>query len=445
MACNQTNRPKPLKTKLGKWGYSKNLKRGDALQIIQTKARREAQGKQSAVFLRGRVVDIDKVARHAKRAGLLHPQQQQTALPDESRALVATRDVVCITPPPSLPGSLPVIQQWRVPEKILVDVDALIRGMFEARSWRPNGHDLLIRSSWSQTSESITLERFRANLNNGSDAARRSDFGVAFDYWKAAFIQVETLVKAEYHDVIPNLVQRINDLNAEGQGDVAARLKTHIAECCRTFAALTKTNSSRLSILRGLGQLDMAHMVDVEEKILRCFKELFEDECYLGPLYYNSFVMMINTARRRLQRSPWIGFDECLPDLSRLDALFGPWDRRTLDVASLRVEILILRGRLGEAEAEARAFVDRADAVQNDEWQRFYNLTRACFFLGSAQYALRKRGEAIESLSDAQRYEVELSKLNDFGIFTGEKVRIKIYLEALKDENWARTEAPGEC
>ncbi|KAK0701708.1 hypothetical protein B0T26DRAFT_757700 [Lasiosphaeria miniovina] len=332
-------KPKPLKTKLGKWGYSKDLKRGDALQIIQTKARREAQGKQSAVVLRGRAVDLDK---------------QQTALPDESRALVATRDVVCITLPPSLPGSLPVIQQWRVPEKILVDVDTLIRGMFEAKSWRPNGHDLLIRSSWSQTSESITLEQFRANLNNGSDAARRSDFGVAFNYCKAAFIQ----------------------------GGVAARLKTHIAECCRTFAAPTKTNSSRPSILRGL---------------------------------------------------------------SRIDALFGPWDRRMLDVASLRVEILILRGRLGEAETEARAFVDRADAVQNDEWQRFYSLIRARFFLSSAQYALRKRGEAIESLSDAQLYEAELSKLNDFGIFNGEKVRIKIYLEALKDENWARTEALSEC
>ncbi|KAI3323512.1 hypothetical protein HD806DRAFT_496946 [Xylariaceae sp. AK1471] len=87
-----------------------------------------------------------------------------------------------------------------------------------------------------------------------------------------------------------------------------------------------------------------------------------------------------------------------------------------------------------QAELEATLLIERAEMIQNDAWLRFYNLTRGWYFLGSAQYVLKKRNVAIESLSNALRCNDELCKIEDFHIFDSETVTILRYLEGLKSD-----------
>jgi hypothetical protein len=72
-------------------------------------------------------------------------------------------------------------------------------------------------------------------------------------------------------------------------------------------------------VYAALGRVEMAHLVDVEERVMARFAELFE--MYLGSACYNSFVMT---------RDQWATFQECLPDLAGLDGRSGAADRRPL-------------------------------------------------------------------------------------------------------------------
>lgn len=96
-----------------------------------------------------------------------------------------------------------------------------------------------------------------------------------------------------------------------------------------------------------------------------------------------------------------------------------------------------------EAEAEASTLVQRAEMIQSDDWRRFYNLTRGWYFLGTAQYFMRKRNAAIQSLSNALHSDEQLCKIDKFHIFNAERMIILKYLEHLRSANWIAEEREG--
>jgi hypothetical protein len=207
-------------------------------------------------------------------------------------------------------------------------------------------------------------------------------------------------------------------------------LKQHIAECSKRFLA---PGASTLSIFDGLGTLDLDNMLEIEDRIMDQFTNLFQ--LYLGYQCYNSFIMMMDAARRKLLRSPWTSFD-CLPDVSCLDSSFGPASRWSLDLIGIRAEISMHRQMHKDAEIEASALIQRAEMIQKDDWHRFYNLTRGYYFLGSAQYFLRKHDDAIYSLSNALLFDDELCKIDEFHIFDAERLIIEKYLVHLRSPEW---------
>ena len=103
-----------------------------------------------------------------------------------------------------------------------------------------------------------------------------------------------------------------------------------------------------------------------------------------------------------------------LPPISHFDAVFGPANRRSMDVISLRAEVFNRRGMHAETETEATLLIERAEMINDDPWQRFYNLARGSFLLGISQYALKKRDAAIENLLNVFRYEEDLQRMNGF-------------------------------
>lgn len=265
------------------------------LEVLRDKAKLEEAGESLSITLRQRPISLEKIDKHSRRA---FPRHLWPDLLSKSTQSVR-RDGSYTSPDQLLPQSLPVFQQWRLPEKLLRDVDALVKGSFESGRWNFNGNDLIINSSPTQVVEVQKLHDFLGDIVSGCDAADTQDFASAGVYWKRAFISLEILVEGRYHDIIPNLVQKINDLYSQGRPDLADSLKRHTANCSRKFLA---PQDSNFSLYNNLGDLDTAIFVDIEDRIMRRFSELFE--FYLSPLCYNSFVMMIDSARRRLLRYP---------------------------------------------------------------------------------------------------------------------------------------------
>lgn len=420
-----------LKTQLASWGFTKHLKRGEVLDILRAKATRDAAGKDSAFTLRGRPVSLEQVEKHRRKFGIPSVRPGNVSHSRPVLAHSSTQDLVCRTPPPSPYASIPVIEIHRVPEKLLYDIDVLAKGSFEAGRWKFVSNEQVMYSSEYEVQEKQTLHDFIGNIINGSAAAKKKNYNLAFEHWQQACVKVDGLVNGQYHDIIPNLIQQINDLNRQDLAPVAASLKAHIAESSSVHG---KPGEPTAAILAGLGQLDMSLMVVTEERIMTHFHLVFEQ--YLGYRCYNSFVMMIDGARRRLLHDKWATFADCLPDVAELDSMFYPKDRRALDVIGLRLEILKNRDMPVEAEEEASDLVRRAEGICNDDWQRFYHLTRAWYFLGWAQYSmLGKQDQATSSFHEALRCNDELCKIEDFHIFVSEQAEMQTYLDELKHLN----------
>lgn len=358
------------------------MKREQAFAILQERDRRKAEGKMSDFSVQSRPVDLHKVELHWQRSDFENSSLQDSS---SSRDLTA-RQIMCRTPPPSTVVSLLRGEHWRIPEKILFDVDHLIKGSFKGGIWKWNGRDQIVHSSNNQQTERALLHNFLGCFTSGCEAADGQNFSLAGSYWRKVFKDVELLVRGQYHDIVPNLVQKINDLNREGRADLAHILKHHIAACGQQF---TDSNRSTVSIYTALKHLDMANMLAMEESIMKFLNELFK--LYLGPRSYNSFVMMMNYARRRLYQDDWVRIEDVLPSVDSIDRAFGVSDRRTLDIISMRIEVAHRRKMYEVVETEAPILIYRAKLIQDDDWQRFYNLTRACFDLSCAQFLLRKK------------------------------------------------------
>ncbi|KAM7215029.1 hypothetical protein V8F06_009555 [Rhypophila decipiens] len=432
---------KALKTKLMQWGYTKNIKRGEARQILREKGSRDAAGKSSSFTLRQRPVALEKITKHGHRAGLLPhggPQQASSTVPslppNNDPASNSTRQIACRTPPPptGLPPNLPN-HRWVPSEKILFHLDTLIKGSFEAGKWRFNGNEFLILSSPMQETEKSSLHSFLSHLIDGSAAVKFKDFRLAGAHWRQAFLVAENLIATgEYHDILPNLVQQINDLESQGLSDVARMLKQHVTQCSViTLKSRGGGATSTSEVYQTLGNLDMIDMSDLEERIMQRFAELFTQ--YLGPECYNTFVMSMNRARRRLLRQPWTRLEDFLPSVEEeLDGLFGSSNRRSLDVLGLRAEILSQRGLDHEVEIEAKAILERVAGIRDDAWQRLYHLVRASFWGGEAQFRQGKWDEARMSLESAMVFAEEFRGVEKADIFEPERLVMKRYLEELQ-------------
>ncbi|KAB8349531.1 hypothetical protein FH972_023557 [Carpinus fangiana] len=416
--------PKVLNTQLSKWHYGKNYKRNEVREITEKISSLNVDGQKYALALRQRPVDIEKIARHYKRAFL--QDFHAGFLFDSVRSADNTtrQNSEILSPQISLN-----CQEWKVHEKLLFDVDILVKGSFEADLYSFTGNNLLINSSPHHKVEVRAMHKLIGQLSNGRVAADKGDFDQAGRYWRQAFLQVEILVKGQYHDIIPNIIQQINDLTRDGRPELAILLNEHVATCSRQLAAPDGTSSS---IYDGLRRIDLTSLVEMEELIVRRYVEHFH--FYLGRYCYSSFTMIMNAARRRLFRYSWVTFDDCMPTVEELDGEFGPCDRRSLDVISLKMEVLGTRGLNDEMKVQAAMMIQRAEMIQNDNWMRFYYLTRAWFYLGQAQYATGERPLATESLSKALVTEADFRKVDDHDIFNPERLIITGLLEELETQ-----------
>lgn len=84
-----------------------------------------------------------------------------------------------------------------------------------------------------------------------------------------------------------------------------------------------------------------------------------------------------------------------------------------------------------QVEIEGGVLVQRAELIQHDDWQLFYNLTRGWYNMSKAQYVSGKGDAAVESFSKALDFEEKLRAVDDYHIFTAERAMMLKYREEL--------------
>ncbi|KAK3934745.1 Clr5 domain-containing protein [Diplogelasinospora grovesii] len=92
---------KMYKTKFKKWGLKKNISEPEAVCIYRMKRKRDAVGKNSEFFIRGRRWDEDPQQHLSRKTGLLRQLEQENADDyDDIDGSAAALGIVCRTPSP---------------------------------------------------------------------------------------------------------------------------------------------------------------------------------------------------------------------------------------------------------------------------------------------------------------------------------------------------------
>jgi hypothetical protein len=105
-------------------------------------------------------------------------------------------------------------------------------------------------------------------------------------------------------------------------------------------------------------------------------------------MHYNSFMMRMNSARRKLLPDNWARVEDYILSLTLIDHMYNASNWRSLDIVRLRVGLLFHRAEYELTETEAEELVRRASMVQNDEWQRLYFLIKGHHYVASAQFCM---------------------------------------------------------
>ena len=407
-------RTKQYKTKISEWGYFKNTRRANAIAILREKALRERSEKQSQFFVGQRPVKVWNVDRYLERHKVQVPRQGSLI----HTRKITMKQLVCRTPPPA-ERPLQTPEPWMIPEKFLYGLDGLIRGSFESGAWRFFDNERLIESSPDAEGEQRQIMAFLQSIDQGRAAAQIGDNSLAGNRWRSAFLEIEYLMKGNYHDIIPNVISKLNDLNDRGFQGVATMLVNHIASLCHEYQ---KNGYQIAPIFVGFDKIDLKSLDGLEERIWTMFQSIFST--YVGPQCYNTFVLKMDGARRRLRRSERENIDECLPPLAPLEKEFGQMNCRSLDVLRLRLEILSERGQYQEVTKEAPLLIQRADGKWNDPWQRCYFLIKAFYLAGSAHFYLGNLESARHHLNQALYLDAEFCKFDSSDQFNTERFHV---------------------
>ena len=369
--------------------------------MIRQKADRKAAGKDSQFTLRKRPVNFEKIDQYC------NVPSKRLIAPDQDNV----KDLVCRTPP-SMAPPMPVFEVWRVPEKLLRDVDVYVRGSFESGAWYlPAGDSEGIIRSPLQEEEENSLDTFTGTINLGCVAFELGAHEEAVYQWRRCFEMVGGLIHGRYHDILPCVLQKINYLTSRGCPEVAMQLKNYIAHFRKSHRP---GDLSTTSIYQSFEQLTLEDMMDIEVSIMNHFIKLLA--LYAGQLSEDSFHIWIAAAGRRLQRNRITSLEECLPDLSRLDTVFGRSSYRSLRVVYTRVYIMFKREWYEQAENEAYSLVQRAQLIDSYDWKRPLYLAHGWYYIGISQLEQRIWGKALLSLRQTLPYLEEYRRFDHTGL-----------------------------
>ncbi len=263
-------------------------------------------------------------------------------------------------------------------ETLLDSAINYIEGSFGNKTWKMNGMERIITSSSRQESDLEDLHAFLTAVDSRCSYFAACNAYVGGMCWRQAFMKIETLVRSSYHDVIPNIIQKINDLQDQNHVQFAEVLKRHVSQ----LGTINRpVGDVQASIYKVLASIRLDQMRDLEEMLMNCYSKLFD--AYLGDRCYGSFVMTMDSVNRKVLHNKAVDLNDVLPSLSILDTKFGPTDRRALDVLRFRIETLFDRKQYRETHTYCSILIDRAEIITNDEWQRHYFLIKGLYYAGS--------------------------------------------------------------
>src|SRR2546421_6564796 len=153
------------KSHITKWKLDKKNKEHEIMALVRKKTQRDAVGKGTACYIRGRPVDLEDAYRYLKR--------RKISINDAiDNSATTPPDLRCYTPeavplPPTSPMAL------EAPERVLINVRNYVDGNFDARTWILQDDNAYCTSIKASRDEFVALRELFRSIHEACDCITR--------------------------------------------------------------------------------------------------------------------------------------------------------------------------------------------------------------------------------------------------------------------------------
>lgn len=302
-----------FKDRIRKWQLDKKIKESDVAVILHKTTERQAVGKKTAFRVRGQAMTMENIDRYLRRKKDIHkidtstvpstpshisywtPSPSPSPLPaeDSTRMSSGFLDVQrnnlyqFRTENSRVPPVLSPPRSLLIPEQFLFNVKTYLDTLFYIRKWIANSY-----GQW-ESSGGITANTQPADIREFCSMAitmKRSGSPAGFrKTLSTAFSLVEGPLRSEHPDTLEYFVLSILLLQQSGLADVAAMLRTYIAEMS---TKVLKQESLLAKVCRNLALLDGDVLEQALIEAYRGTKDTFE--LHLGSFHSMTLMIRVN-------------------------------------------------------------------------------------------------------------------------------------------------------
>lgn len=379
------------KCKIKAWDIDKNNKKHEVETILHLKAARDAAGKTSVFFCRGRPVDWTDIQRYAKR-NKIDPAGFKVLTKSRQDAL---ERIVCRSPSPSpsltLASSAASMKLFR--SIAIMASDALRRGRYTHESiWRAPNH-----------CESEILMFFKEAIQAALRNESKGEIQSAFFEWGQTFRYLRRILISWNRDSIIYILMAFQFFEAPHH-PVAHMLQCHTRDwACKLFPL----SDPRREALLAIAEVEAAHIFEVSMRASRCLLDHLNHPGHMTSEWILPLKVVISHSLHQLDPSFSIGV--YIPTVAQADQLFGPCHGYTLSVMQLHVFILFKQKLFLDAEVLAQQMIERTttmeDRINHLGWETtaLYNLTMACWGLEKGEAAQQYAKKTLRRDNDYLR------------------------------------------
>jgi tetratricopeptide (TPR) repeat protein len=330
------------KNKFEKWALGKYNRRGDVEAILRRKAQRDAAGKSTHFFLRGRLVRLADVDRYAKRNKISIDNLQ----PFEENESDDLKDLICCTPPPA--SSMLQPERYRDTEKFfhsfftftLADLDEL-----ETNSARST---VAISQRFNESSRAI-FELSNA-IYYGATEYQLGELDLAGIYWRKGFSKLYTSVK----DFMLELLLATRNLAESGCPEIGVMLRQHASQIADARLGANHPRLLAYSSMAAFGDCDIHTILVLAGKLhRRAIGERYQES---SELTWDSRLCVAVLLSRLGDHIVITDFQSLLSDMENQ---LGKSHNRVLEVLLGFGEALTRMSLYEEAEAVFLDFLER--------------------------------------------------------------------------------------
>jgi Tetratricopeptide repeat len=341
------------KSHITKWKLDKKNKKHEIMALVRKKTQRDAVGKGTAFYIRGRPADLEDAFRYLKR--------RKISINDAiNQSATTPPDLRCYTPeavpsPPTSPMAL------EAPERVLINIRNYVDGNFDARTWILKDDNAFCTSTKASRDEFVALNELFENINQACNFITQGWIPQAGYLLVKGTASIRDILGEDQPRLLARLSQSMQWLQRTGGQDISRVILRQFRDMSATV--LSESHPLR-QIFADVCNIDSDAHQELFMQIWELYLTAFEQRLgRYSPSAHRLRLGYIREIQGRIDRESAEALLRTMID--DCERLFGVTDDRYLNTLYLLALFLCQHGQFARAQSAARDLIRNADVYES--------------------------------------------------------------------------------